>query len=68
MRKTCFICLLFFVAVLGSSCNSGNEKQNTPIYDTTPKGPAPNNTDATFSSMADSAVGNPDTTKTIEVE
>lgn len=60
--------LLLCVILFGYACNSENEKHETPVYDTTPTGPAPNNTNATFPSMSDSAVSNPDTSKSVEVE
>lgn len=64
LKRISTIAICFAALIFSASCgSSGNESSDTPIYDTTPTGPAPNNTNATFPSMSDSATTNPDSTR-----
>lgn len=64
LKRISAIAICFAALIFSASCGSSenNESSDTPIYDTTPTGPAPNNTNATFPSMSDSATANPDST------
>ncbi len=57
--------LVFINIVFLTACgNGGNEGDQTPTYDTTPTGPAPDNEAANNSSLADTGVNQTDSIKT----